>query len=61
MEKNNKNCPVCLGKGKVKTVKTIAHIGNYYLGKEEYKEPCYFCNLEEFVNNNDEGPRKTLH
>ena len=52
MAKDNKNCPVCFGKGKVKTVKTVAHIGNYYLGKEEYNEPfitAIFKNLQKMI------------
>ena len=61
MTKDNKNCPVCFGKGKVKTVKTLAHIGNYYLGKEEYIEPCYYCDLQEFAKDDYGESTKTLH
>lgn len=41
-------CPACHGKGKAKTVRDIAHIGPFRLVKEEFKDDCIFCRLEEF-------------
>ena len=62
MKEKNKGyeeCPICHDSGKVKMVKTIAHMGIYYLGKEIY-DPCEYCNPKE-INTDLNVDRKTLH
>ena len=61
MEKKNKDCPVCHGKGKVKVIKPIAHFGSWHLGKETYDDPCYFCNLNEYDSIEENNNKKILH
>ena len=61
MEKKNKDCAVCHGKGKVKSVKTIAHFGSWYIGKETHDDPCFFCNLEEYNPEKDNDHKRILH
>ena len=52
------------GKGKLKTIKTLVQIGPYRLGKEEYKDDCFFCNVQNTFEVHDENEvnlKKTLH
>ena len=63
-EKNedNKDCPACHGKGKLKTIKPFAHFGRWHIGKETYDDPCFFSNLKEYDPLLDnEKDKKTLN
>ncbi len=46
--KLRENCPLCFGSGKIKSNKVLVKIGPYKLVKEEFKDNCNFCLLEEF-------------
>tara|TARA_Y100001970_G_C14185735_1_gene832503 strand:- start:84 stop:278 length:195 start_codon:yes stop_codon:yes gene_type:complete len=64
MEKKNKNCALCQGKGKLRNVKTFFQIGPYHLGKEDFKEDCFVCkgqNTFEIQEENEINSKKTLH
>ena len=55
---------MCQGKGKLKTIKTLVQIGPYHLGKEEYKDDCFFCNVQNTFKEYGEDEtnlKKTLH
>lgn len=54
----NKNCPICKGQGKIKTIKEIAHIGPFHLGKESLSEDCTFCQMNNF---NEEKEERVIH
>jgi len=54
----NKDCPMCKGQGKIKTIKEIAHIGPYHLGKESFSEDCAFCQTSNF---NEENEERIIH
>ncbi len=65
MEIKNKvddDCPVCHGSGKLKNIKTIAHFASWYIGKETFNDPCFFCNIKNFDPLLDDAKsKKTLH